>query len=142
MLHFLPNRPTEIKSADDVADGCYECDGLGKCADRAHELTCVLIVDAQYSEQVLAFAASIPGAKYYTISPTTASDNFVQNDQLSERLEQVLRMIGQGMSNKVIGRRLGISHFTVRNHVSRLLRIYGVSNREELVALIDTRGIP
>ncbi len=114
------------------ADSCRDADG---------RMTYVLVVDAHHADKITEFAASIPCANYYAISPTSSCGQPVQNDHLSERLEQVLRMIGQGKSNKLIGRDLGISHVTVRNHVSRLLRLSGVSNRDELVSRIDTSGM-
>lgn len=57
--------------------------------------------------------------------------------QLSARLGRILHLIAQGKTNKQIGRDLGISHYTVRNHVVRLFQIYSVSNRVELASLIN-----
>lgn len=57
--------------------------------------------------------------------------------QLSARLSRILHLIAQGKTNKEIGRDLGISHYTVRNHLVRLFRLYDVSNRVALAALIN-----
>lgn len=48
---------------------------------------------------------------------------------LTDRQRDILQGIVDGLSNKEIGRRLGISHFTVRNHVSRLLQQLGLPSR-------------
>jgi DNA-binding NarL/FixJ family response regulator len=97
----------------------------------AARLTYLLVVDAERKAQVDALIAQIPGASFTTIRSHRKS----VAGSLSPRLEQVLGLIGQGKSNKSIGRELGISHFTVRNHVARLLGIYGARNRYELIAV-------
>jgi DNA-binding NarL/FixJ family response regulator len=61
---------------------------------------------------------------------------------MTDRLSEVLYYICQGLQNKDIARRLGISEGVVRkHHVSRLLREYRVRNRTELVVEITRRGI-
>lgn len=56
--------------------------------------------------------------------------------EMTARQRQILQLLAQDLSNKDIGRRLGLSHFTVRNHVSQLLRMLGVSSRKAATALI------
>jgi DNA-binding NarL/FixJ family response regulator len=51
---------------------------------------------------------------------------------LTDRQVEVLTMLAQKQSNKQIARSLALSHFTVRNHVSHLLRTMGASTRTEL----------
>ena len=51
---------------------------------------------------------------------------------LTERQIEVLTMLAQKQSNKQIARSLALSHFTVRNHVSHLLRTIGATTRSEL----------
>lgn len=62
--------------------------------------------------------------------------------QLTARLGRILHLLAQGKTNKQIGRALGISHYTVRNHLVRLFRFYEVRNRAELAALIHRQTSP
>ncbi len=50
---------------------------------------------------------------------------------LTPRQIDVLALLGHGLSNKVIGRRLGLSEHTVRGHVQGLLAVLGVARRAE-----------
>jgi DNA-binding CsgD family transcriptional regulator len=52
--------------------------------------------------------------------------------RLSKRQSDVLELVQQGLSNKLIARRLDIAESTVKVHVGELLRKYGVSNRSQL----------
>jgi transcriptional regulator EpsA len=53
---------------------------------------------------------------------------------ISSREEQVLCWVREGMSNLEIGAQLGISPLTVKNHVQKILRKLGASNRAQAVA--------
>lgn len=51
--------------------------------------------------------------------------------ELTERERQVLKMIASGHSNKMIGRKLGITEGTVKVHVKNLLAKLGLRSRVE-----------
>jgi DNA-binding NarL/FixJ family response regulator len=58
-------------------------------------------------------------------------DNLILKD-LSSREKEILKFVGQGNSNREIGRKLNLSHITVRNYVSNILGKLGFSNRVQL----------
>lgn len=53
---------------------------------------------------------------------------------LSAREKQVLHWVCKGKSNWEIGQILGLSEFTVKNHVSRILKKLQASNRHHAAA--------
>lgn len=55
---------------------------------------------------------------------------------VTQRELEVLQLLLQGKSNKQIALELLISDFTVRDHVSSLLKKYGAVGRGELIAMI------
>ncbi|MCW2822566.1 MAG: liaR 5 [Marmoricola sp.] len=50
-------------------------------------------------------------------------------DNLSPREIEVLRLVAQGLANKQIGRRLGITERTVKAHLGRVFRVLDVADR-------------
>ncbi len=59
---------------------------------------------------------------------------------LSDREMEVLECVVRGMSNKEIAGLLGISHQTVKNHVTSILRKFGVEDRTQAVVYALKRG--
>ncbi len=59
---------------------------------------------------------------------------------LSSREMEVLTNVTKGMSNKEIARSMGISHQTVKNHVTSILRKLGVEDRTQAAIYALRRG--
>ena len=59
---------------------------------------------------------------------------------LSDREMEVLSCVVRGMSNKEIASVLDISHQTVKNHVTAILRKFGVEDRTQAVVYALKRG--
>jgi two-component system response regulator DegU len=59
---------------------------------------------------------------------------------LSDREMEVLSCVVRGMSNKEIAISLGISHQTVKNHVTSILRKFGVEDRTQAVVYALKHG--
>ena len=71
-------------------------------------------------------------------SPRVAS---TEDLDLSEREQEVLRLLCQARTNREIARRLNIADTTVKTHVSSIMRKMGVGNRLEIVVEAHRRGI-
>ena len=61
--------------------------------------------------------------------------------QLTEREHEVLRLLAGGADNATIGRRLGVSGKTVRNHVSNVITKLQVSDRTAAVMRARDAGL-
>jgi two-component system, NarL family, response regulator DegU len=59
---------------------------------------------------------------------------------LSDREMEVLVLVVEGKSNKEIAALLGISHQTVKNHITSILRKFGVEDRTQAVVYALKRG--
>jgi DNA-binding NarL/FixJ family response regulator len=59
---------------------------------------------------------------------------------LSKREMEVLGQLTRGLSNKEIATKLGISHQTVKNHVTSILRKLGVEDRTQATLYALRRG--
>jgi DNA-binding NarL/FixJ family response regulator len=60
---------------------------------------------------------------------------------LSEREREVLSLLVEGLPNKLIARRLGISEKTVKSHLTRIFRALGVSDRTQAALWAERHGI-
>jgi transcriptional regulator EpsA len=110
-----PQRPSEIESFFLLA---HRAQRYGE----PHRMLLDLLMPQLHSAWLRAQA--VPPL---VVRPVVASE-------LTERERQVLRGLGEGRSNQQIGQALEISALTVKNHVQRILRKLGVSNRAHAVA--------
>ncbi len=74
------------------------------------------------------------------INPHLYSEPGSPYHPLSDREAEVLMCVVKGMSNKEIASSLGISHQTVKNHVTSILRKFGVEDRTQAVVYALKRG--
>ncbi|MEN8760937.1 MAG: response regulator [Thiogranum sp.] len=62
-------------------------------------------------------------------------------DDLTPRENEILSLLAEGQSNKVIARNLGISDGTVKLHVKAILRKLGVHSRVEAAVIAVEQGL-
>ena len=67
--------------------------------------------------------------------------NIVLIGGLTDRESKVLLLVAKGMPNKEIAERLGISHQTVKNHVTAILQKLGVKTRSQAIVLAYQHGL-
>jgi DNA-binding NarL/FixJ family response regulator len=95
------------------------------------------------SESQIAAALQATAAELVVFSPesTTAASSIPHAASgLTARETEVLRMIAEGLANKEIAYRLGISEHTVKFHVSALLGKLGAGSRAEAIGLGIRQG--
>lgn len=61
---------------------------------------------------------------------------------LTNREQQLVLLIGRGLTNKEIATQLQLAEQTVRNHVHRILRKVGANDRLAVVELCRIQGLP
>lgn len=76
------------------------------------------------------------------VSPTAAPpmSAMLAAPLLTPRQEDVLRLLLDGYANKEIGRQLSLSEETVKNHVTAILRGFGVQSRTQAVLVANRYG--
>ena len=62
-------------------------------------------------------------------------------DQLTDREQEVLRLIARGYTYREVGARLHLSVKTIESHVSSVLRKLQLTNRHQLTAWANERRI-
>lgn len=62
--------------------------------------------------------------------------------ELTPREREVLQLVGEGLSNRLIARRLGISEKTVKTHLTSVFTTIGVSDRVQAALWWQRNGQP
>jgi DNA-binding CsgD family transcriptional regulator len=73
------------------------------------------------------------------IRPRVASEPLVE--PLTHRETEVLQLLAQGLTNRRIGERLGISEHTAKFHVNAILGKLGAQTRGEAIAHAARLGL-
>jgi two-component system, NarL family, nitrate/nitrite response regulator NarL len=80
-------------------------------------------------------SAKIAGSLFRRVAALSSSSRTTSN-ALTARESQILKLLQQGMSNKMICRSLGIELPTVKNHVHSILGKLGIHRRTEAISLL------
>jgi DNA-binding NarL/FixJ family response regulator len=105
-----------------------------------------LLKESEPDELVRAVQAAARGES--PLSPKAAQHVIAERTgqrpalQLSPREREVLDLVGQGLSNKLIARRLEISEKTVKAHLTQVFSQLGVSDRTQAALWIERNGAP
>jgi two-component system nitrate/nitrite response regulator NarP len=64
------------------------------------------------------------------------SKSILPNSGLTQRQDELVRLVGQGLRNKQIADRLGLTEGTVKVHLHAIYAKLGISSRAQLMALL------
>jgi DNA-binding NarL/FixJ family response regulator len=98
------------------------------------------VLPADASEQQIAAALHATALDLVVLTPESMAPVPLNTSVLTARETEVLRMIAEGLANKEIAYRLGISEHTVKFHVSALLGKLGAASRAEAIGLGIRQG--
>ena len=90
---------------------------------------------------VAAAQASAVGAEALLVAREDADGGFEIPQPLTPREVEILALVAEGLPNKAIANRLGISDQTVKFHVSAIYGKLGASNRTDAVRRGVRRGL-
>jgi DNA-binding CsgD family transcriptional regulator len=61
---------------------------------------------------------------------------------LSNREQEIARLVAAALSNRELSEKLGLSQHTVKNYLSRIFEKLGISTRSELVLFVLNQSKP
>ena len=104
-------------------------------ASRRARLRALLTDDVEVVAEVrtASEARRVQAVDGYLIAPSTTEDEEELLDPLTPRELEVLAQLADGLSNRAIASRLGISDETVKFHLSAIFGKLGASNRTDAV---------
>lgn len=124
MRLILIGTPAERRALRDALDE-FTPDIVAECSSLADARACGVIADA------LVLAPP----------PARDDDEFAAVEALTGRETDVLELVAEGLSNKEIGERLGISDQTVKFHVASIAGKLGAANRTDAVRRAVRAGL-
>jgi DNA-binding NarL/FixJ family response regulator len=100
-----------------------------------------IVVIAEFSSLAAARASDIDHDAIVIASNTNADADDALQEMLTPREVQVLELLAEGLPNKAIAVRLGISDQTVKFHVSAICGKLSAANRTDAVRRAARRGL-
>lgn len=100
-----------------------------------------MLKDAPREELLSCIRAVHAGETYVPPAVAAKLAAQVSGERLTPRELEILTLMGEGASNKVIARRLDITDGTVKTHVKSILWKLEVTSRTEAVSLAAKRGL-
>ncbi|MEO8158806.1 MAG: response regulator transcription factor [Betaproteobacteria bacterium] len=100
-----------------------------------------LLKDVQPEELFSCIRAVHAGEAYLQPKVAAKLVQRVQEHKLTEREEQILKLLAEGKSNRAIGQALHITESTVKSHLKSLFVKLDATSRAEAIALAARRGL-
>ncbi|MBT2215774.1 response regulator transcription factor [Virgibacillus dakarensis] len=105
---------------------------------RKAEISGYLLKDSPSEELANSIRIIMDGRRVY--APELVDMAYENENPLTEREEQVLKLIAEGKTTKEIAKQLYLTNGTVRNYVSIILDKLEVSNRIEAISRFKEKG--
>jgi two-component system nitrate/nitrite response regulator NarL len=96
-------------------------------------------VDAAVKDEVLCSPA-VAAALLRRVASVSGERGYGTGHALTRREREIVRLVGDGLSNKEIASALHIELATVKNHVHNILEKLGVGHRTDAVVVARARG--
>lgn len=80
-----------------------------------------------------------PSLSSYIVSGSTITEKLVE--ELTQRENEVLQLLAQGLTNKAIAHQLGITDHTIKFHVNAIMTKLGAQSRTEAVVIATRAGL-
>lgn len=90
-----------------------------------------VVVDGGIYVPPAALGLAVPAGRPSTARTTARAPSDPGGEALTPRQQQILDLLAHGLTNGEIARSLGLAEQTVKNHVTRLMRQLGVTNRAQ-----------
>lgn len=100
-----------------------------------------LLKDVRREELFQCIRSVHAGRSYLLPSVAAKLAERLASEDLTPREREVLQLLAQGRSNKLIGAELSISEVTVKSHVQALFRKLNVLSRTEAIAVAERKGL-
>lgn len=100
-----------------------------------------LLKDVEPEELFRCIRAVHAGEAYLQSKVAVKLAQRVHEEPLTEREEQILKLLAEGKSNRAIGQVLHITESTVKSHLKSLFVKLDVTSRAEAIALAARRGL-
>lgn len=128
-----------VREADEDVVSWAEAGVSGLVSREATLAELLDAVDAAVKDEVLCTPA-VAAALLRRVASLSTEPGHVVGPALTRREREIVRLVGDGLSNKEIARALHIELATVKNHVHNILEKLGVGRRTEAVAAARARG--
>jgi two-component system, NarL family, nitrate/nitrite response regulator NarL len=134
---LVPDVPIVALGVTDMEGDVLACAeaGLAGYVTREQSVEDLVAVVESAARGELRCSPRIAASLFRRLSALAGEPSAVR-ERLTVREREVLRLIGQDLSNKEIARRLGIEVATVKNHVHNLLEKLNVHRRAEAARLL------
>lgn len=116
-----------IKQAYEIGVNGYICKTYS--LTKVQEVMKMLMSGKDYRSSLLSFAFD---------EQRKVGDGFVK---ITHRQQEVLGLLAEGESNKLIGRKLGLTESTVKRHLYNIYRLLDARNRADVIRIAKDKGL-